>query len=306
MLRATFALLLLARLAAAQSFEDSVESAVSSFDAPVAAARETKQTPKSVDLSYEFEPGYRKQGSLNSCHAFVAVALIESAYFRKYGKTVRLSEADLFVRTNALPAVPFLRFFEGGLARQDLKRALREGVLKGDYYPEFEARYAAFKKRFFKFLDSRGSVQAELLPESLGDAADAERAEMRDAFSDFEVGGESFFSFLGANLRSIVKKDRVRCDVGRRERMIRRQLDAGRPVAVGLHTGWAEDPRWRRDAAGEGGSHYFVVTGYEETEAGLVFKTRNTWSSGVNPELSGRDLCEVYGLTWLKTSSDVR
>lgn len=296
------ALLLLPRLAAAQSFEDSVEAALPAFDASVAKA--VTQAPEHVDLSYQFEPGRRSQGKLNSCHAFTAVALIEAAYFRKFGRTIRLSEADLFVRRNALPVWPFLRFFQGGLARPDVRAALDEGVLPGDYYPAFEERYHAFAKRFFKFLDSRGSVAAELLPESLTPEADAARAQVRDEVADLTVGGESFFSFIGANARSLVKKDRVNCSVARRERMIRRQLDAGRPVGVGLHTGWSKDPAWRRDATGEGGSHYFVVTGYDRVGGALVFRTRNSWASGVEPDLSGQDLCEVYGLTWVRAPND--
>lgn len=302
------ALLLVPRLAAAQaSFESEVELSVPAFAASLSAAKAAPQAPARVDLSYQFGPGRRVQGGLNSCHAFVAVALIEAAYFRTYGRHVRLSEADLFLATNALPVFPFLRAFEGGLARPHLRRALARGVLPGDHYAAFEERWGAFKKRFFKFLDSRNSVAAELLPESLAPEAEESRGKIRSEIAGFAVGGESFFSFIGANARSIAKKDRVRCSVERRERMLLRQLDAGRPVAVGLHTGWSGDPAWRRDAAGEGGSHYFVVVGYERDESGgVVFKTRNTWSNGLDPDLSGRDLCEVYGMTWLRSPNDAR
>ncbi len=295
MLIAMLLALIFSRSGSAQSFEAEAEESVAAF-AP--------SEPAKVDLSHQFEPGRRWQGGLNSCHAFVAVALIESAYYRTYGKTIRLSEADLFVATNALPAFPFLRAFEGGLARPDLRRALDRGVLPGDHYPALEERWDGFKKRFFKFLDSRASVAAELLPESLTPEAEESRAKIKTEIASFAVGGESFFSFLGANARSILKKDRVGCAVKRRERMLTRQLDAGRPVAVGLHTGWTADPVWRREAEGKGESHYFVVVGYERTDAGVVFKTRNTWKSGIDPDLSGKDLCEVYGMTWLRSPAD--
>jgi len=290
--RATLAVLLFSpRLGAAQGFEAGVEAAVAGFSP--AAAKAVPQAPVRVDLSYQFPDGPRDQGRMNSCHAFVAVALVEAAWFRAYGAHLRLSEADLFVRTLALPGVPFLRRFEGGLARRDLRRALDGGVLPGDYYAEFEARWHA-----------RAAGAAELLPESLTPEAEAAREAVRAGLAGFEAGGASFLSFAGANARSILKKGRVRCAVGRRERILLGQLDAGRPVAVGLHTGWTEDPAWRRGADGEGGSHYFVVTGYERTPEGLVFRTRNTWTSGVNPDLAGRDLCEVFGMTWLTAPAE--
>lgn len=286
---------LLSPRSAAQDFDP--EAHIAAFETP---------SPARVDLSGQFPDGSRSQGRLNSCHAFVAVALVEAAYYRQHGVHARFSEADLFVRRNALRALPFLRSFEGGLVRPDAREALEGGLLPGDHYADFEARWHAFRKPAFKFLDSRGSVAAELLPESLGPEAVAAREKSRTELSGFSVGGESFLSLLGANARSLLKKDRVGCSVARRERMLTRQLDAGRPVGVGLHTGWTKDPVWRRDAAGEGGSHYFVVTGYDRTAEGLVFHTRNTWRSGINPDLSGRDLCEIYGLTWVRAPSDAR
>lgn len=286
---------LLSPRSAAQDFDP--ETQIAAFEAP---------SPARVDLSGQFPDGPRSQGHLNSCHAFVAVALVEAAYFRQHGVHARFSEADLFVRRNTLRALPFLRSFEGGLVRPDAREALEGGLLPGDHYAEFEGRWYAFKKRAFKFLDSRGSVAAELLPESLGPEADVAREKVRADLAGFSIGGESLLSLLGANARSLVKKDRVGCAVARRELLLTRQLDAGRPVGVGLHTGWTKDPVWRRDADGEGGSHYFVVTGYDRGPDGLVFHTRNTWRSGINPDLSGRDLCEIYGLTWVRAPKDIK
>ncbi len=295
MLWLALAAVFLSPFAAAQDFDP--DAVVDSFAPPLQAR---------VDLSGQFPGGARSQGHINSCHAFVAVALIEAAYFRQYGVHARFSEADLFVRQNALRALPFLRTFEGGLARPDVREALDGGLLPGDFYTEFEARWHAFRNRAFQFLDSRGSIAAELLPESLGTEAEASREKVRAELAGFSVGGESFFSFIGANARAVVKKDRVGCNVSRRERMLTRQLDARRPVGVGLHTGWAKDPAWRREATGEGGSHYFVVTGYDRGPDGLVFHTRNTWITGINPDLSGRDLCEIYGLTYVRAPNDAR
>lgn len=290
-------------LARAQTFES-----LASFEAPASEAKGATQAPEKVDLSSQFTGPARLQGHLGSCHAFVAVALIEAAYFRQHGTRVRLSEADLFLRRNALPALPFLRSRETGLLRPGVKFALAHGVMPGDHYAAFEARYHAFKKGFFKFLDKRSSVVEELLPESATPEASAAREKIRADLAGFSVEGESFFKFVGAAARSVVKKDTVRCDEKRVAAMLERRLNAGIPVGVGLNTGWTQSVAWRRDSEGPGGSHYFVVTGYDRTDAGLVFHTRNTWSeeAGGSPDLSGADLCEVFAVTFVRAPSDAR
>ena len=107
-----------------------------------------------------------------------------------------------------------------------------------------------------------------------------------------------------AAARSAVKKDTVKCNERRVAALLTRQLDAGRPVGVGLNSGWAKSPEWRRDASGEGGAHYFVVSGYDHAESGMVFHTRNTWSEGGSPDLAGQDLCEIFGMSWVGTPAD--
>ena len=274
----------------------------------VSAARAVPQAPARADLSGQFADAPRKQGKIASCHTFVAVALIEAAYFRQYGRQVRLSEADLFVRRNAAPALPYLRARDSGMVRPDLRYALNHGVMPGDFYAEFEARYHAFEKRFFKFLDRKSSVIDELLPESATPEANAAREKIRQDVEDFSVDGESFFKFIGAAARSAVKKDAVKCDEARVAGYLERRLNAGIPVGVGLNSGWTKDPAWRRGSNGPGGSHYFVVSGYDRSAAGAVFHTRNTWSeeAGGSPDLSGQDLCEIFGMSWVETPSDAK
>lgn len=289
--------------ARAQSFES-----LASFEPPASLTKGSPQSPEAVDLSFQFTGPARKQGHLGSCHAFAAIALIESAYFREHGIHVRLSEADLFVRRNALPALPFLRSRETGMLRPGVTYALAHGVLPGDHYEAFEARYHAFKKRFFKFLDGRRSVIDELLPESATPEGLAAREKIRVELEGFNVDGESVLKFAGAAARSAVKKDTVRCSTARVAGLLERQLNAGRPVGVGLNTGWTKSAAWRRESDGPGGSHYFVVKGYDRTDAGIVFHTRNTWSeeAGGSPDLSGEDLCEVFAMTWVRAPSDAR
>lgn len=292
-----------ARLAAAQSsFEDSVELAMPEL---AVSSKTIGQAPARVDLSAQFGDPPRKQGDIGSCHSFTAVALIEAAYFRQYGRHVRLSEADLYVRRIVLPPLSRLISREGALLRPELRYALERGVMPGDFYAEFETRYHAFAKRFFKFLDPKESVVDELLPESATEEANAGREKIRSEIAGFTVGGESFLKFIGAAARSTIKDGPIRCRHRRVAAMIERQLNAGRPVGIGLDRGWAQSPVWRQNSKGAN-AHYFTIVGYDRAESGLVFHTRNTWSEaeGGSPDISGEDLCEVYGLSWVRAPVD--
>lgn len=284
--------LFLSPLSGAQEFETSAGQAVVNAAAPTLSP-----LPPRADLSSHFADGPRRQGHVNSCHSFVAVALVESAYFRRYGRTIRLSDADLFVRGRAKG---LLRGRETGLVRPDVRLALDGGVLPGDYYAEFVSRWPAFKKKALKFFHSPDRVVRELLPESATPEADAAREKVRAELEGFALGGESFFKFAGAVARASAKKGPVRCDTERVAKILERKLAAGIPVGVGLLSGWAKTEEWRRDSDDKG-AHYFAVTGYERNAAGVVFKTRNTWSAerGGSPDLSGDDLCEVFAMTWV-------
>lgn len=129
----------------------------------------------------------------------------------------------------------------------------------------------------------------------------AAREKVRADLAGFKMGGESFFKFIGAAARATWKKGPVRCDEERVARILERKLAAGVPVGVGLLSGWAKSEEWRRDSDDEG-AHYFAVIGYDRGAGGIVFKTRNTWSSG-SPGLSGADLCEVFAMTWVESLS---
>lgn len=289
-------LLLLSPLSGAQEFEATAESAVSNAAAPVSFP-----LPPRADLSPHFADGPRRQGHVNSCHSFVAVALIESAYYRKFGRTIRLSDADLFVRGRARG---LLRGRETGLVRPDVRLALEGGVLPGDLYPEFISRWPAFRKKALKIFHSPERVVRELLPESATPEANAAREKVRAELAGLKMGGESFFRFIGAAARATWKKGPVRCDEERVARILERKLAAGIPVGVGLLSGWAKGEQWRGDSE-DMGAHYFAVIGYDRDASGVTFHTRNTWSPdrGGSPELAGADLCEVFAMTWVEPIS---
>ncbi len=120
---------------------------------------------KSVDLSAQF-PGaaVRNQGATNTCHVFSTIAQLEAAVHRRYGLTIPLSEADLFVRKviedpgyyqkvrEAMASVtgvePVYRFVEWGDAKEDIEFAVKNGIARADTapWPAFSKRYDAFVK----------------------------------------------------------------------------------------------------------------------------------------------------------------
>lgn len=121
-------------------------------------------SPKAVDLSGQF-PGaaVRDQGATNTCHVFSTVALLEAALNRRWGLSVALSEADLFVRkvimnpgyyqkvTEAIGrsqgSEPAYRFVEWGSASDDIEFAIANGIAKAATapWPAFAKRYEDFK-----------------------------------------------------------------------------------------------------------------------------------------------------------------
>jgi len=219
------------------------------FALPVAAA----ELPAAVDLSAQWVDGPRRQHDLNSCHAFAAVALIEAAHYRRTGRHVRLSEADLFVQRMVL------RDRESGFLLRDLRIGLERGVAAGDWYELMRARYKA------------GVGKDELLPEAAG----APRV---------TVEGQA----------ETMPHVPITC-IGRQRRRdhIMRLLAEGVPVGVGVLL-----ERMREPFSSRGGPHYFVLTGYETTPSGVIFKARNTWE--INPDVRESDLCALFATTWLR------
>jgi hypothetical protein len=232
---------------------------------------QARELPVSVDLSAQFSPGERLQQNLNSCHAFAAVALMEAAVYRRTGETIRLSEADLWVRTRTLLER------EGGAMLHDLRVGLRRGVTPGDWYPEMKGRYEEGMK-------SGDLLKRDLLPEARTPEAKKARRAVRDILRDAAASTKPHIPF------SCVGREK------RREHLME-LLAGGVPVGVGVLLNRMEEP-WKSKRGSFGGPHYFLLTGYERTENGVVFKTRNWWSEPKS-DLHENDLCALFASTWL-------
>lgn len=296
---ALLAVLLFPPLARAQTLPDAeVEASALMSGLDEAPAAAPADLPERVDLSEQFWPRMRDQKGLNSCHAFATVALLEAAYYRRTGRRIRLSEADLFVRV-VLRHPRVLRAHEGGLLREDLRVALAEGVMPGDYYAELVPRYHALKN---KVLRSRDALEAALLPEGLGQEARASRVATADALAGSVVAGPGAVRFLGSIARTVVKGGSVRCSGrGKRRDLIMRTLASGVPVGAGFLLNGLPPP-WdsRRDDIGA--PHYFVLTGYERTPEGVRFHTRNSWGDdrADSPDLDEDAMCALFGASWIE------
>jgi hypothetical protein len=276
----------------------------------VAAAVAMPSLPAGQDLSWQFSDDGRSQGETGSCHAFTAVALLEAAHRRAYGHHVRLSEADLYLRRGILRhRLAFATGTEQGMTLwRDLGWGLSEGVALGadGEFPEFESRLRGFLAAApGSALWSRERVTSALLPRADSEDARVERDAVKTAFAGFERRRVGLLSFAGAVARAEIAKEPVKCELERRVALVRRQLDLGRPVGIGLLRGFALDPAWSARAKTDG-AHYFVLKGYRREGERLVFLTRNTFSpeNGGSPDLDERELCMTFSLVWVLTPSE--
>jgi hypothetical protein len=285
-----------------RALQDGAQAIAEQDDAPDPAAA---ALPDSVDLSDQWVDEAREQSPLSSCHDFAAVALLEAAHYRRTGQRLRLSEADLFARGTALRGLRSVAVSETGLLREDLRLALRTGVLPGDFYAELVKNRRGFSR--LAPLAGRERGLERLLPEAAAPEAEAARDAVRQALAPLRAGGPSFFRFLGSSLRTVVAGRAVKCrGQARRRDLVMRKLAAGIPVGAGLFLNGVQDPdlNARRDAAG--GEHYVVLKGYERRGGAVSFLARNSWGErpGSRARLSESDLCSVFGLSWVQAPSD--
>jgi hypothetical protein len=136
---------------------------------------QNRKRDRGVSLFSQFPDAGRNQHDAGSCHTFAAIGLLEAAYFRQYGQTVRLSDADLFLNRTVLNSEFYgdlkrsdspekIEVDDGGYIPADTQFALDHGVATDLQYEDFLTRYLAYSQnvqndmRFVKRLAAEGSA----------------------------------------------------------------------------------------------------------------------------------------------------
>ena len=270
-----------------------------------------------VDLSYQFPDGSRNQADVGSCHAFSSVALLEAAYFRRYGEHLKFSEADLFLRRNVTGRMAYGEYIawgdpkitEGGNAKWDLDYAIANGIATTPQYEAFLARYREYREAERRTLEDIerqrkrdpwyvrllynprlhwAALQQQPLSKKilenylLGNdpVVEAERAASRQRLKGFRTVQKLF-----VELPNSIAKSPDACRKGGRAQTehLLRELKSGQPVGVSYYT----DKKF--------GGHVIIVQGYQADPVnGVVFKTRNSWGAGGNHDMYPHDMCKMY------------
>jgi len=284
------------------AFSLSLPPALAAEAPPVgkAGAAKPKGKPaliRTVDLSSQFEDGPRRQKDVASCHAFTTVALLEAAYYRKYGERKRFSEADLFLQRTVLDPDIYLEFvLEGApvlsetqMTAADIRYALRNGIASSLKYKDFLKRYRRYRSAEQRTLEGLSKL-AEEPGDDEGD--DAEPYDAAAHWSDIQMEPQAkriLEAYLTGNRGDELARERranrrkfkgfrlqqtefdpdtdLFAEEGRPQAAaIKAELDAARPVGTSMS------------------SHVFVVIGYREySDSRIVFQTRDSDGS--------KDLC---------------
>ena len=290
------------------------------------------RTPDSLDLSMQFvDPdSTREQGSIGNCHIFASIAVLEAAYFREYGTPIRFSEADLFLRHQILIDPVAEQLCKTGYCRiqeayifdvaGDIKDALANGVASSFDYSSFEKIYKSRdpSEEGISLKDLKVSfhpdhreeptvlhaleVKDALLHRFAGsdetiDILDAERAAAKAKFKGFKL---FYRVFPIAGPLVFPRNDAERMECGRNQkRVILQELEAERPVAVGMYMNGA--PYWPE---GTTGGHSSAIVGYETDLNGrLVFKTRDSWGHD-HPDLPEDQLYRIMEIASVRAPAD--
>jgi flagellar motor protein MotB len=283
------------------------------------AGRVAPQAPadQGVDLSNQFNGPSRNQGDVGSCHAFASVAVLEAAYYRRYGEKLQLSEADLFLRRNVLSRTAYENFLsngsgelsEGNNTPDDIQFAIDHGVATRPQYEAFVGRYIRHRdaeRRTLEDLERQNrnnpwyvrmlynprehwvrmqqdpTAQRILQGFLTGNDStiQAQREEVRRKLSSFKLTTTNFDS---SKASFNMGRDECRRKGAAAVEKITAELKANRPVAISYYT----------DA--DGGGHALMVTGYRTAENGsLVLRTRNSWGPGSDHDISADRACTIY------------
>ncbi len=287
-------------------------------------------------LLKQFPDGARRnQCDVNDCHDFSSISLLEAAYYRQYGRHVKLSEADLFIRKTLLSGEAYDEFCsngkceleEAGFPDQDLEFAIRRGVAADVDYHRFLVRYRSFReaeikqmkqikaqeqrsglllaalsapRRNWAAVRQRPQVQRRILDwlEGRDPEIARTREQVRRRLQGFRVLTKAFDVSANATLLSGAE---CRARSAAQAQAVLAELDADRPVAVSMDLGglkdWGEPPRTRNRY------HAFTIVGERRGRSGIAFLTRNSWG-GDNPDVILEQLCRVEQVATVRAPRD--
>ena len=280
---------------------------------PGGVPRGAPPAERGLDLSAQFDGPSRAQGDIGSCHAFASVALLEAAYFRRYGERIQLSEADLFMRRNPLSRDAYDTFLrtgrgpldEGNDVEGDIRFALANGVATGMEYAAFAQRYIRYRdaeRRTIEDLERQHRdnpwyvravydprehwvrLQQEPLAQRIlqnyltgsDPTIAAQREATRRRLNGMRLTTTDFTASRDKTGAACVAEGAAAVTA------IGAELRAGRPVAISYYTGAS-------------GAHALIVSGYTAAEgAAAVLKTRNSWGPGGNHDMPANQACRIY------------
>lgn len=296
--------------------------------APGGAAAD-KKTRAKIDLLPQFaDPSTRDQCAIGSCHAFGSVAVLEAAYFRNYKEHVSISEQDVFLRRTVLSGDVYRAFCAGGECKMsegndpagNIRYVLANGALSGGSYAEFAQKYVKYRNSELKTMSylkkqyeesswiqkllydprkhwkelSTSEESTKILGDMLqgrGSSVSAERGQLKAKLAGFTLRSKKDFDWKPEN-KALAPADCL-ARGGAQLAALKAELDARRPVCVSMSlsglTAWGQTDA-TRDAY-----HAFLIVGYESTDAGLVFQTRNSWG-GNNPNVRADESCRIYAV----------
>lgn len=300
---------------------------------PAALAR--APDPELVDLRPQFADGAnRNQCDVGSCHAFGAIGVLEAAYFRKHHKTIKLSEADLFLQKTVLTGDIYNQFCSGGKCEvsegnntaDDLRHALDKGVATNLGYSDFLDRWRRYRaaeqatmegikrqaekdaKDFYGWVASflydpkahwkelsTSDQSRKILERYL--SGSSELGQSREAVRKELVGltlATQNFTYLGGPKARELGDGGCRRDGAKQVSSISSELKAGRPVVVSMTLGGLQ--AWGQTDASQHANHAFVLTGQRKQGDALIFETRNSWG-GTNPSVPQDQSCRIYSVS---------
>ena len=189
------------------------------------------------------------------------------------------------------------------IAKQDDQAGWLDKIL-------FKARYGKSRRQHWLCLqrDSERKSLDELFQPSKAPELRTERTLYMERLKDFQVYYNQFRTKDNVEAGGIVIPGKpLPCgptERTKRKKIILDELLAGRPVGVGFRIPLGK--RW--DTATEDdsdiGLHGIVIVGYETTDKGIVFKTRNSWGQGANYDFPESRLCRVERLTTVLTPGE--